>query len=67
MARTATRLPEPYRAGRVAPIVDFHVSELAADGAGAMPPWGDIELPLPLERLNYRHPGPEDRPNLAGA
>ncbi len=67
MARTST-LPEPYRARRRAePEVDFHISELATMNAGAMAPWGDIELPVPHELLNYEHPGPADRPNLAGA
>ncbi len=56
-----------YRAGAVTVVeIDFHVSELAAENAGAMPPWGDVEFPLPVEHLSYVHPGPDDRPNLAG-
>jgi hypothetical protein len=45
---------------------EFHVSEFAADLVGAMPPWGNIEFPMPIEKLNYVHPGPENRPHLAG-
>jgi hypothetical protein len=44
---------------------EFHVSEFAADLVGALPPFGNVELPLPLDKLNYQHPGPEDRPHLA--
>ena len=34
--------------------------------AGAMSPFGaDLEFPLPIDQLWYRHPGPADRPNLA--
>ncbi len=44
---------------------EFHVSELAAELVGASAPFGNIDLPLPLERLNYVHPGPADRPHLA--
>ena len=46
---------------------DFHVNELATDMAGAFSPYGpELEFPLPVERLRYRHPKPEERPNLAG-
>ena len=63
MASTAPRLPEQFRAP--APD-DFHVSELAADQAGALSPFGtDVEFPLPVEALHYTHPGPADRPHLA--
>jgi len=49
-AETAGALP-------VLSDADFHVSELAADLAGAMSPFGqDVEFPLPLERLSYEHP-----------
>lgn len=46
---------------------DFHVNELAADMVGAFSPFGpEVELPVPIENLRYRHPKPEERPNLAG-
>lgn len=44
----------------------FHVSELAADNPGAHSPFGDVQFPLPLERLNYQHPTRAERPRLAG-
>ncbi len=63
MASTAPRLPEQFRS---APVHDFQVSELAADQAGALSPFGtDVEFPLPVEQLTYTHPGPADRPHLA--
>lgn len=66
MANTAPRLPEQFRGAVVAHVGDFHVDELAADMAGAMSPYGpELEFPLPVEQLNYRHPGPESRPHLA--
>jgi hypothetical protein len=65
MAASTPNAPRPYRANAPAEI-NFHVSELAADVAGAMAPFGDIEFPLPVESLGYRHPGPGDRPNLIG-
>lgn len=67
MAGANPRVPEPYRPSRPALMDDFVVSELAADSAGAMSPFGqDVEFPLPLDRISYRHPRPEDRPHLAG-
>lgn len=43
------------------------VSEFAAPQQGAVSPFGTgIEFPLPVERLGYVHPSPEDRPNHAG-
>jgi hypothetical protein len=71
MADLTSRLPSPYRAPRRAGpppiIVDLHVDELAGDVAGPFSPFGqDVEFPLPLERINYAHPSPEDRPHLAG-
>ena len=65
MAGSTPALPEPYRANAPEPI-DFHVSEIAADVAGAMSPFGDIEFPLPVEKLFYTHPSRADRPHLAG-
>ena len=60
-------LPEPYRVGIEQPS-DFRVDELAGDLAGSFSPFGqDVEFPLPLDKISYVHPGPADRPNLAGA
>ncbi|MBV9593183.1 MAG: hypothetical protein JO147_05215 [Actinobacteria bacterium] len=64
MAASTPNLPRPYRVN--APAEDFHVSELAADAVGSMPPFGNIEFPVPIETLGYVHPGPADRPNLLG-
>jgi hypothetical protein len=65
MAGTTPRLPEQYY-HQEAINVDFHVNELAADQAGGLSPFGpDVEFPLPISKLNYVHPGPEDRPHLA--
>jgi hypothetical protein len=66
MAGAMPRVPEPYQGGRALVADDFHVSEFAADFAGAMSPFGPVEFPLPVERLSYRHPSPADRPNRAG-
>jgi hypothetical protein len=43
---------------------DFHVSELASSEAGATNPFA-VEFPLPVDKLFYAHPRPEDRPHLA--
>jgi hypothetical protein len=57
----------PYRAGQDPELADFHVSEFAADSAGAHSPFGeDVQFPLKLDQLRYVHPGPADRPHLAG-
>jgi succinate dehydrogenase / fumarate reductase, iron-sulfur subunit len=72
MAGSTPNLPEPYQltsaAGSGTAIgVEFHISEFAAEYAGAMSPFGDdLEFPLAVEQLGYRHPGPADRPHLAG-
>jgi hypothetical protein len=43
------------------------VNELLSDKAGSQSPFGDdLTFPLPVEELNYRHPGPDNRPFLAG-
>jgi len=66
MAGTAPRVPEPYREAPALRVGDFHVSELAADMAGSLSPFGpEIEFPLPLDRLRYTHPSRSDRPHLA--
>lgn len=47
---------------------DMLVSELASDRQGALAPYGeDLDLPLPLDRLGYRHPSAADRPHLLGS
>jgi hypothetical protein len=67
MANIEPRQPEQFRP-EDDPANDFHVNELAADMAGSLSPFGpDVELPLPLDRITYRHPSPSDRPNLAPA
>jgi hypothetical protein len=67
MASTTPRAPELYGGGPVVnDIGDFHVDELASDMAGSLSPYGtELEFPLPLDQLRYRHPGPQARPNLA--
>jgi hypothetical protein len=41
------------------------ISEFTAPVQGAPSPFGeDLELPVPPERLRYRHPSLADRPNL---
>jgi hypothetical protein len=64
---TTSGLPAPYRSGDdLYRVGDFHVSELAADLAGSLSPFGpDVEFPLPVGRLRYRHPTPANRPHLA--
>ena len=43
------------------------VNELLSNKAGSQSPFGDdITFPLPVEKLHYHHPGPENRPYLAG-
>jgi hypothetical protein len=65
MASTAPGLPE-RRDAVALQVGDFHVSELAADLAGSLSPYGpDIEFPLPLDRIRYKHPSPAERPHLA--
>ena len=64
MAGTSPRLPEQFRSPSPHPI-DFNVSELVSDAAGSHSPYGDLEFPLPIEKLLYNHPTPEERPHLA--
>jgi hypothetical protein len=59
-------LPAQFRTGEDVDD-EFVVSELASENAGAHSPFGDIPLPLPAVSIFYTHPGPADRPNLAGA
>ena len=63
MAGTAPRLPEQFRSD--AHRIDFAVSELVSDAAGAHSPYGDTEFPLQVEQLFYKHPNREERPHLA--
>lgn len=67
MPGATPRLPELYQPIPGGSAADFHVSEFAADHAGAMSPFGpDVEFPLPLDRLNYRHPTRDELPHRAG-
>jgi hypothetical protein len=63
MAGTAPRTPEQFRSGPIP--IDFTVSELVSDAAGSHSPFGDLEFPLPVDKLRYRHPKPDERPHLA--
>jgi hypothetical protein len=64
MAASTPRRPEEFRSDPLP--IDFVVSELVSDAAGAHSPFGDVEFPLPVEKLPYTHPSRADRPNLAG-
>lgn len=65
MAKSAPELPERRTAPELR-VGDFHVSELAADLAGSLSPFGpETEFPLPLARIRYTHPSAADRPHLA--
>jgi hypothetical protein len=62
---TTPGLPDRYR-DEADRLSEFHVSEVAADLAGSLSPFGpDVEFPLPVERLRYTHPSPANRPHLA--
>ena len=63
MADITPRRPEQFRTETRDD--DFDVSELLSEAAGAHSPFGDLEIPMPLEAMFYQHPAPEDRPNLA--
>ena len=63
MAGTAPRLPELFRTS--SDHLDFQVSELVSDAAGAHSPFGDLEFPLSADKLLYAHPTPAERPSLA--
>jgi hypothetical protein len=63
MAGTSPRLPEQFRTASASP--DFHVSELVSDAAGSHSPFGELEFPLPIEKLLYKHPTAKERPALA--
>lgn len=66
MARTAPGVPEHRNTAELR-VGEFHVSELAADMAGSLSPYGpEIEFPMPLTRIRYQHPSRADRPHLAG-
>ena len=62
MAGNLPRRPEQFRD---APLpLDFTVSELVSDAAGAHSPFGDTEFPLPVQKLTYKHPTRAHRPRL---
>jgi hypothetical protein len=63
MAGTAPRLPEQFRSA--SEDIDFQVSELVSDAAGAHSPFGDLDFPLPVGKLMYSHPVRAERPHLA--
>jgi hypothetical protein len=63
MAGTAPRLPEQFQSP--SDPRDFAVSELVSDAAGSHSPFGNLEFPLPVEKILYVHPKPEERPHLA--
>jgi hypothetical protein len=65
MAGSTPRLPEEFRALTNPADDDFVVSELMSDAAGSHSPFGNLEFPLPYDKLRYRHPRPEERPHLA--
>ena len=64
MAGTEPRRPEQFRNEHLP--VDFTVSELVSDASGAHSPFGDLDFPLPVEKLFYKHPTRAARPHLAG-
>ncbi len=64
MATNTPRLPEQFRDAS-SHRVDFQVSELASEAAGAHSPFGDLEFPLPPQELFYDHPTRAERPHLA--
>jgi hypothetical protein len=63
MAGTAPRLPEQFRSPSNA--IDFNVSELVSEAAGAHSPFGETEFPQPVDKLQYKHPTRDERPHLA--
>jgi hypothetical protein len=65
MASTAPGLSEQRDTADLR-VGEFHVSELAADMAGSLSPYGpEVEFPLPLSQIRYKHPSKADRPHLA--
>lgn len=64
MAGIAPRTPEQFR--DTSHEIDFNVSELVSDAAGAHSPFGELEFPLPASQLRYSHPSKAERPKLAG-
>ncbi len=59
----------PSGSGRTAVVSGgrLPISEFAAELQGGLSPFGeDTEFPLPPDQISYHHPGPEDRPRLAG-
>ena len=62
MAGTTPRRPEQFRTDPLP--IDFTVSELVSDAAGAHSPFGYTEFPLPVGKLLYKHPTRGERPHL---
>ena len=57
----------PRERSTVVPEGRLPVTELAAEVQGGLSPFGDdVEFPLPVDRIAYRHPGAADRPHLVG-
>jgi hypothetical protein len=66
MAKNPQNLPAAVSLETHAESDEFGaLSEFATDMMGALAPFGNVELPLPLDKINYTHPGPKDRPHLA--
>ena len=67
MAGTSPRTPAIISPTSPANRDDFVVSELVASEGGAHSPFGpEVVFPMPVDRLHYHHPRPQDRPHLAG-
>jgi hypothetical protein len=63
MAGTTPRTPEQFLSASLP--IDFTVSELVSDSPGSHSPFGETEFPLPVDKLLYKHPAPNNRPHLA--
>jgi succinate dehydrogenase iron-sulfur subunit len=63
----ADRSRRPESRTQVVPEGRIPVSEFAAEMQGGLSPFGeDVELPLPTDKILYRHPSADDRPHLLG-
>jgi hypothetical protein len=50
---------------QIVPAGHIPVSEFAAEVQGGLSPFGeDVQLPLPVDALTYRHPSAAERPRL---
>ena len=62
-----TEQAAPRERSAVVPDGHLPISEFAAEVQGGLSPFGeDVEFPLPVDRISYRHPSAEDRPHLVG-